>query len=118
MPSLRFGLVGCGYQGRCLATAAARTTSVSFVACADPDAAAAERVAGLTPNSITDDRSLDSAGAARYHLLRGMSLADVPFPIPNAKPGGLNLRLATRQAEGLLRLSGPWCRPSATNLIS
>ena len=44
---LRLGLVGCGYQGNCLAEAAARTTSASVVACADPDLAAAEKVASL-----------------------------------------------------------------------
>ena len=48
-PPLRIGLVGCGYQGKSLTTAATRTTTVSVVACADPDARAAEKVAELVP---------------------------------------------------------------------
>ena len=44
---LRVGIVGCGYEGNCLAAAAARTSTLRLVACADPDLAAAARVAAL-----------------------------------------------------------------------
>jgi predicted dehydrogenase len=44
---LRVGLVGCGNQGGALAEAIGRTTALHLVACADPDHAAASRVAAL-----------------------------------------------------------------------
>lgn len=61
---LRVGLVGCGYQGRCLATAASRTSTVDLVACADPDPAALRSVAALGPAMSTHssvDTLLDEA---------------------------------------------------------
>jgi predicted dehydrogenase len=61
---LRVGLVGCGYQGRCLATAASRTSTVDLVACADPDPAALRSVAALGPAMSTHssvDALLDEA---------------------------------------------------------
>ena len=42
---LRVGLVGCGYQGGLLAQSIARGTALQVTACADPDEAAAARVA-------------------------------------------------------------------------
>jgi predicted dehydrogenase len=44
---LRLGLVGCGYQGSALATAATTAAGVRLVACADPSRQAATRVAAL-----------------------------------------------------------------------
>jgi predicted dehydrogenase len=42
---LRFGIVGCGYQGGALAAAVARIEGLRLAACADPDRAAASRLA-------------------------------------------------------------------------
>jgi phthalate 4,5-cis-dihydrodiol dehydrogenase len=81
---LRVGLVGCGYEGNCLAMAAARTPTLRLVACADPDAAAADRVAGLgdevtTHSSIEallDQAAVDAVLVATpNHLLFPISLA-------------------------------------------
>lgn len=44
---VRVGIVGCGYQGRLLAEAVARTDRLRVTACADPVNEAAEAVAGL-----------------------------------------------------------------------
>ena len=45
---LRVGIVGCGYQGSLLAQSIARDTTLQVVACADPDQAAAARVAAIS----------------------------------------------------------------------
>ena len=42
---LRVGIVGCGYQGGVLAHTIAQSNLLQLTACADPDTAAAERVA-------------------------------------------------------------------------
>jgi len=52
-PPLRVGLVGCGHQGRALATAASRTPALSVVACADPDLEAAKRTTELAEGATT-----------------------------------------------------------------
>jgi predicted dehydrogenase len=49
--SLRLGLVGCGYQGRLLAAAVARTPGTRLVACADRDEAALSGAAALAPGA-------------------------------------------------------------------
>ncbi|HXW79861.1 MAG TPA: Gfo/Idh/MocA family oxidoreductase, partial [Acidimicrobiales bacterium] len=80
---LRVGLVGCGYEGNCLAMAATRTPTLRLVACADPDVAAATRVAGLgyevtTHSSIEallDQAAVDAVLVATpNHLLFPISL--------------------------------------------
>src|SRR5829696_926624 len=48
---LRVGIVGCGYQGGILARAIAESDTFQVTACADPDQAAAGRVAALTGNA-------------------------------------------------------------------
>jgi predicted dehydrogenase len=48
---LRVGIVGCGYQGGILARAIAESDTFQVTACADPDQAAARRVAALTGNA-------------------------------------------------------------------
>src|SRR5512137_2343738 len=53
---LRVGIVGCGYQGGILAQTIAKgngriTDALRIVACADPDPAAAARVAAITGNA-------------------------------------------------------------------
>ena len=45
------GIVGCGYQGRLLAQAMARTSRLRVVACADPVGDAAAEVAALAGHS-------------------------------------------------------------------
>jgi phthalate 4,5-cis-dihydrodiol dehydrogenase len=81
---LRVGLVGCGYEGNCLAMAAARTPTLRLVACADPDAAAADRVAGLghevtthsSVEALLDQAAVDAVLVATpNHLLFPISLA-------------------------------------------
>ena len=47
---LSVAIVGCGYQGGILARAIGRTESLHVVACADPDQAAAQQLAGVTSN--------------------------------------------------------------------
>jgi predicted dehydrogenase len=42
---LRVGIIGCGYQGKWLARAAAELPSLSVQACADPDIYAAQQTA-------------------------------------------------------------------------
>ena len=48
---LRFGMVGCGNQGYTLAAAVTRIPGLCLAACADPDRAAASRVAALAPDA-------------------------------------------------------------------
>jgi predicted dehydrogenase len=48
---LRVGVVGCGYQGGILARTIAESDTFQIAACADPDQAAAGRVAALTENA-------------------------------------------------------------------
>jgi predicted dehydrogenase len=52
---LRVGIVGCGNQGGALADAVSRTTTLRVVACADPDRAAAKRVAALARDASTHE---------------------------------------------------------------
>jgi len=51
--NMRVGLVGCGWHGGALAQAIARTQSIVLTACADPDAAAANRAAANAPDVST-----------------------------------------------------------------
>jgi myo-inositol 2-dehydrogenase/D-chiro-inositol 1-dehydrogenase len=77
------GLVGCGYEGNCLAAAIARTATVRLVACADPDVAAATRVAALghevtthlSIEALLDEADVDAVLVATpNHLLCPVSL--------------------------------------------
>ena len=72
---LRVGLVGCGHQGRSLAAAVGRTTTLSLVACADPGPETVARVAALVP----DVRTFSSVGA----LLEGPPLDAVLVATPH-----------------------------------
>lgn len=123
---LRLGLVGCGYQGNCLAEAAARTTSASVVACADPDLAAAEKVASLGPDASThpsveallSEAAVDAVLVATpHHVLYPVSLAAVRHGkhVLAEKPVGLNEQevalLETEAAVAQVRLmAGYSCR--------
>ncbi|HXW81433.1 MAG TPA: Gfo/Idh/MocA family oxidoreductase [Acidimicrobiales bacterium] len=100
-PPLRLGLVGCGYQGNCLAAAAARTRSASIVACADPDLAAAEKVAGLAPDvsthpsveALLSEVAVDAVLVATpHHVLCPVSLVAIRHGkhVLIEKPVGLN----------------------------
>jgi predicted dehydrogenase len=125
-PALRIGLVGCGYQGACLATAAARTASVSLVACADTDAQAAERVAGLAPGAsrhpsvqaLLAEAVVDAVVVATpHHVLCPVSLEALRARkhVLAEKPIGLNAEQATaveREAAnaGVRFMAGYSCR--------
>ena len=56
---LRVAVVGCGNHGTNLALAAARSGSLQLVACADPDAAAAQRAARAT-SGVSTHASMES----------------------------------------------------------
>jgi predicted dehydrogenase len=72
---LRIGVVGCGNHGTNLALAVARTGALQLVACADPDASAAQRAAGSTTGvtthasieSLVTDASVDAVLIATPH---------------------------------------------------
>jgi predicted dehydrogenase len=49
---LRVGLIGCGYQGRWLARAAAETPRLRVTACADPDVNAAQQTAAYASEAV------------------------------------------------------------------
>jgi len=98
---LRLGLVGCGYQGNCLATAAIRTDVVRLVACADPDPGALARVAGLVPDlsthpsleALLEEAEVDAVLVATpNHLLCPLSLVAMGAGkhVLAEKPIGLN----------------------------
>ena len=114
-PALRIGLVGCGYQGKCLATAATRTATVSVVACADPDARAAEKCGICQPENANTHPSVEALlgeatvdavlVATPHHLLCPVSLEALRMGkhVLAEKPIGLNAEEAaaveTEQAE-------------------
>ena len=98
---LRVGIVGCGYEGNCLATAVARTSTLRLVACADPDRAAATRVAALgqdvsrhpSVESLLDEAAVDAVLVATpNHLLCPVSLQALRAGkhVLAEKPIGLN----------------------------
>ena len=108
---LRLGLVGCGYQGNNLATAAARAPAVRLVACADPDLAAAATVAARTGDvsthssveALLNEAVVDAVLVATpNHVLCPVSLAALGAGkhVLAEKPVGLNeLEAATIEAE-------------------
>jgi predicted dehydrogenase len=83
---VRVGIVGCGYQGRLLAQAIARTASLRVVACADPVAEAAAAVAALagqvaaygTAEELLNCSEVDAVILATpHHLLCPIALAAI-----------------------------------------
>jgi predicted dehydrogenase len=132
-PPLRVGLVGCGYQGKCLATAAARSTSVSVVACADPDARAAEKVAELAGDASTHpsveallgEAAVDAVIVATpHHVLCPVSLKALQAGkhVLAEKPMALNAEEATAvESEaanaGVRFMAGYSCRFSLARYV-
>ncbi len=123
---LRVGIVGCGYEGNCLATAAARSSTLRLVACADPDLAAAARVAALgqdvsthssiealldeaavdavlvaTPNHVLCPVSLEALGA-RKHVL-----AEKPIGLNEQEAAMIEVEAAR---AGVRYMAGYSCR--------
>jgi predicted dehydrogenase len=123
---LRIGLVGCGYQGAQLATAAARTDAVQLVACADPEKAAAAKVAAFGQDVATysgvepllKEAEVDAIVVATpNHVLRPVSLAAIGAKkhVLAEKPFGLNASDAAElDAEaaraGVVLMPGYSCR--------
>src|SRR5215207_5716366 len=102
---LRVGLVGCGNQGSELAQAVSRTTTLRVVACADPDGAAANRVAAIAQDASTHasveallgESDVDAILIATpHHVLYPVALAAIRAGkhVMAEKPIGLNEREA------------------------
>jgi predicted dehydrogenase len=64
-PPLRFGLIGCGQQGRLLAAALRRVADTQLIACSDPDPVALNAVPGARVARFADYRALLDAMAVR-----------------------------------------------------
>ncbi|MGA3221092.1 MAG: Gfo/Idh/MocA family oxidoreductase [Acidimicrobiales bacterium] len=125
---LRVGIVGCGYEGSCLATAAARTSTLRLVACADPDLAAAARVAALGQDvsshssieSLLDEAAVDAVLVATpNHVLCPVSMEALRAGkhVLAEKPIGLNEQEATviegeAARAGVRYMAGYSCRYS------
>jgi predicted dehydrogenase len=102
---LRVGVVGCGNQGGALAEAVSRTNTLRVVACADPDRAAANRVAAIARDASTHESVEALLGetdvdailiATPHHVLCPVALAAVRAGkhVMAEKPIGLNEREA------------------------
>jgi len=102
---LRVGVVGCGNQGGALAQAVSRANLLRVVACADPDRAAANRVAAIAGDASTHESIEALLGesdvdailiATPHHVLCPVALAAIHAGkhIMAEKPIGLNEREA------------------------
>ena len=73
-PPLRFGLIGCGQQGRLLAAALGRVPGTELIACSDPDPVALNAIPGSRVarfadyRALLDARAIDAAIVATPHL--------------------------------------------------
>jgi predicted dehydrogenase len=111
---LRLGIVGCGYQGGALAAAVDRTTMFRLVACADPDRAAAGRVAAMAREASTHpsieallgETEVDAILVATpHHVLCPVTLAALRAGkhVMAEKPIGLNEQEAAEIEEEAAR---------------
>jgi phthalate 4,5-cis-dihydrodiol dehydrogenase len=111
---LRVGIVGCGYQGRLLARAIARTSKLQIVACADPAGEAAAQVAALAGHAqvhASADELLDKSEvdavliATPHHVLDEIALAAIAAGkhVLAEKPIATNEREAARIEEAAAR---------------
>lgn len=121
-PNIRVGLVGCGWHGSTLAQAIARSQGLLLVACADQDAAAANRVAANAADISTHasieallaEAEVDAIVIATpHHLLAPIALAALRASkhVLAEKPIALNEREASElEAEaaraGVCYMSG------------
>jgi phthalate 4,5-cis-dihydrodiol dehydrogenase len=119
---LRIGIVGCGNQGGALAAAVTRIPGLLLVAGADPDRAAAGRVAVLAPGASTHPSTEALLGesevdavliATPHHILGPAALAALAASkhVMAEKPIALNEREATEieaaaQRAGTCYMSG------------
>jgi phthalate 4,5-cis-dihydrodiol dehydrogenase len=113
---LRVGIVGCGNQGGALAEAVRRTNALRVVACADPDRAAANRVAAIARDASTHESVEALIGesdvdailiATPHHVLCPAALAAIRAGkhVMAEKPIGLNEREAA-EIEAAARQAG------------
>ena len=111
---LRVGIVGCGYQGGIFAQTLARSDALQVTACADPDQAAAARVASITGNAATFTSVAEMLArveidavivATPHHVLRECSLAAIRAGkhVLAEKPIGINAREAAEIEEAVTR---------------
>lgn len=102
---LRVGIVGCGNHGSSLAEAVGRMSMLRLVACADPNQAAANRVAGLAQEASTHESIEALLGesdvdavliATPHHVLCPAALAAIRAGkhVMAEQPIGLNEREA------------------------
>ena len=111
---LRVGIVGCGYQGGIMAQTIARGNALQVTACADPDQAAAARVAAIAGNtavyaSVEDmlqHAEVDAVlVATAHHVLYECSLAAIRAGkhVLTEKPIGLDEKEAVQLEEAVAR---------------
>jgi predicted dehydrogenase len=107
---VRVGIVGCGYEGRLLAQAAAETSRLRVAACADPVQDAAAGVAALTGHSeiygsvdeLLEKSKVDAIIVATpHHVLQEIALTAIRAGkhVLAEKPIALNEREAARIEE-------------------
>ena len=119
---LRVGLVGCGWHGSTLAQAIARSQGLLLVACADPDAAAANRAATnaahvsthASSEALLAEAEVDAIVIATpHHLLAPVALTAIRAgkhvlaekPIALSEPEAAEVAAAVAQA-GVTYMSG------------
>ncbi|MCA0453626.1 MAG: Gfo/Idh/MocA family oxidoreductase [Chloroflexi bacterium] len=116
LPKLRMGLVGCGGQGTALAEAIACIPSLQLVACADPNAMAANHAATLADNVSTHgsieamlaECEVDAIIIATpHHLLQPITITALQAGkhVMTEKPTAMNEREAA-EIEGVVAKTG------------
>jgi predicted dehydrogenase len=113
---VQVGIVGCGYQGRLMAQAVARTEALCVTACADPIEEAAVGVAGIAGDAsvyTSADELLDRSAvealiiATPHHLLEEIALAAISAgkhvlaekPIATGEQGAANIEQALAETK-------------------